>query len=137
MEHLWYLVAALLFWWPAVAVDPSPWRMSHPIRMLYVFMQMPQNSFLAVSIYDAENVIFPHYASVARTWGPSPLTDQAFAGITMWVGGDMIFLFALACIAYGWVQHEEKEGRRADRARAREKAAAARAASAESAGTAQ
>jgi cytochrome c oxidase assembly factor CtaG len=126
-EHMGYIICAALFWWPAVAVDPSPWRLNHPVRLLYVFLQMPQNSFLGVSIYSAETVIFPHYASVARTWGPSALTDQEFAGVVMWVIGDMMFLTTLAFIAYGWVKHEEKEGERADRARAREKAAAANA----------
>ena len=123
LEHLLYLTAALLFWWPALNADPAPWRLNHPVRLLYLFMQMPQNSFLAVSIANATNVIFPHYASLARTWGPSPLTDQEYAGYIMWVGGDLAFLVVLACVAYGWVQHEEKAGVRADRARAREKAA--------------
>lgn len=129
-EHALYLSAALLFWWPALNADPSPWRMNHPIRLLYLFMQMPQNSFLAVSIANATNVIFPHYAGATRTWGPSPLTDQEYAGYIMWVGGDLGFLVVLACVAYGWVKHEEKAAIRADRARAREKAAQARATSA-------
>ena len=38
-EHFWYLGAALLFWWPAIGIDPAAWRMNHPIRMLYVFLQ--------------------------------------------------------------------------------------------------
>ena len=126
-EHAVYIVAALLFWWPAINADPSPWRLGHPVRLLYVFLQMPQNSFLGVSIYGTTNVIFPHYASVARNWGPDPLTDQEFAGIIMWVIGDMMFLVILAFIAYGWVQHEERAAKRADRARDRENAAAARA----------
>jgi putative copper resistance protein D len=124
-EHVLYLASALLFWWPAINADPSPWRMNHPMRMLYVFMQMPQNSFLAVTIANATSVIFPHYASVARDWGPSPLADQEWAGYIMWVGGDIAFLVVLACLGYGWAQHEEREGKRADRTLARQKAAAA------------
>lgn len=125
LEHAWYLSAALLFWWPVVNADPGPWRMNHPMRMLYLFLQMPQNAFLALSIYNAGTVRYAHYASLARTWGPSALTDQELAGITMWVGGDLLFLFALGILAYGWVQHEEREALRQDRARARQKAAAA------------
>ena len=40
LEHALFLGAALLFWWPAVALDPAPWRMAHPARALYVFLQM-------------------------------------------------------------------------------------------------
>jgi cytochrome c oxidase assembly factor CtaG len=124
-EHGLYLTAALLFWWTALGADPSPWRMNHPMRLLYVFLQMPQNSFLAVSIANATRVIFPHYASVTRTWGPSPLADQEWAGYIMWVVGDLGFLVVLAFLAYGWVKHEDRAAKRGDRARARERAAAA------------
>ncbi|MFN8508284.1 MAG: cytochrome c oxidase assembly protein [Dehalococcoidia bacterium] len=123
MEHGWYLGAALLFWWPVLNADPGPWRMNHPTRLLYLFMQMPQNAFLANAIYSAGTVRYRHYAELARTWGPSPLTDQELAGITMWVGGDLLFLVAMGFIAYGWVQHEERAARRIDRQLAREKAA--------------
>jgi len=128
LEHLVYLGAALLFWWPVTGADPSPWRLAHPIRLLYVFLQMPQQSFLAVAIYSSKNVIFPHYESIARTWGPNPLRDQEYAGLIMWLGGDALFIVALACLAYGWVKAEERSAKRQDRARAREKAAAAAAA---------
>ncbi|HEY7970563.1 MAG TPA: cytochrome c oxidase assembly protein, partial [Candidatus Limnocylindrales bacterium] len=30
LEHALYLTVGLLFWWPAIGLDPSPWRMSHP-----------------------------------------------------------------------------------------------------------
>ena len=44
----------------------------------------------------------------------------------MWVFGDLLFLVALAFIAYGWVKHEERATERSDRALARERAAAAK-----------
>jgi cytochrome c oxidase assembly factor CtaG len=127
LEHGWYLGAAFLFWWPVVGADLSPWRLNHPLRLLYVFLQMPQNSFLAVSIYDSTRVIFPHYATLVRTWGPDALTDQEMAGAIMWVAGDLLFLAAFVLIAVGWVRHDEKEAVRQDRAIARSRAAAARA----------
>lgn len=119
LEHLWYMSAALLFWWPVIGADPSPWRMPHPVRLLYVFLQMPQNSFLALAIYNAGEPLYDHYATLIRTWGPSALTDQQAAGITMWVFGDMLFLVALGFLAYAWVKHEEFETKRTDRALAR------------------
>jgi putative membrane protein len=123
-EHAWYLSAALLFWWPVVAADPTPWRMNHPVRMLYVFLQMPQNSFLALAIYSSSSVLYEHYATFERDWGPTPLGDQQLAGITMWVGGDLLFLIAVAFVAYGWVKHEEREAKRQDRRLAQAKLAA-------------
>jgi putative copper resistance protein D len=127
-EHILYVTVALMFWWQVIGIDPTPWRLPHPIRALYVFLQMPQNSFLALSIYGADRVLYNHYATSLRTWGTSPLADQELAGITMWVIGDLMFLTAVAFIIVGWVRHEELEAKRQDRALAREKAARAAAA---------
>jgi putative copper resistance protein D len=124
LEHFWFIGAALLFWWQVIGVEPTPWRMSHPVRLLYLGLQMPQNSFLALSIYGADKVLYRHYETLARSWGPSPLSDQELAGITMWVVGDLLFLSAAALVAYGWVKHEEREAKRVDRQLARERAAA-------------
>ncbi|MGE3075805.1 MAG: cytochrome c oxidase assembly protein [Dehalococcoidia bacterium] len=125
LEHFMYLTAALMFWWQAIGVDPTPWRMPHPVRILYLFLQMPQNTFLALSIYDANHVLYRHYETTLRTWGPSPLGDQQLAGITMWVLGDILFLTATGIVAAGWLKHEEREGKRQDRILARERSAAA------------
>jgi putative copper resistance protein D len=115
LEHLLFLGSALLFWWPAVALDPSPWRMPHPLRALYVFLQMPQNTFLAVTILGAAGVLYPHYATLVRPWGPTPLEDQAMAAGVMWITGDIIFLIAILAILAGWMRHEARDASRADR----------------------
>lgn len=114
-EHVLYLVTGLLFWWPAVALDPSPWRMSHPLRALYVFLQMPQNTFLAVTILGATTVLYPHYATLVRPWGPTPLQDQMTAAGIMWLVGDLVFLVAILAILYGWMRSEARETARTDR----------------------
>jgi cytochrome c oxidase assembly factor CtaG len=115
LEHLAYLVTALLFWWPAVGVDPSPWRMSHPVRVLYVFLQMPQNTFLAVVLLNLDKVLYPHYATLVRSWGPSALDDQRAAAGIMWLAGDTIFLAAILAIVVGWMRAEAHDAGRIDR----------------------
>ena len=95
LEHALYLGAGLLFWWPVVGADPSPWRMPHPARIAYVFLGMPQSAFLGLAIFSAPGVLYQHYATLVRPWGPTPLDDQAWAGGIMWAGGDMMFLIAL------------------------------------------
>ena len=107
LEHALYLIAGLLFWWPAVGLDPSPWRMPHPVRAMYVFLQMPQNTFLAVTILNASDVLYPHYATLVRSWGPSALIDQGIAGGLMWICGDILFLTSMGLILAGWMRHEQ------------------------------
>jgi len=114
LEHALYLGAGLLFWWPVVGADPSPWRMPHPARVLYVFLGMPWSSFLALAIFSAPGVLYPHYATLQRDWGLSPLADQQLAGGIMWVGGDGLFLVAVVAMVAAWMRAEEAEGKRAD-----------------------
>ena len=123
VEHALFLGAALLFWWPAVGLDPAPWRLSHPARLLYVFLQMPQNTFLAVIILNASAVLYPHYATLERPWGPSALLDQKIAGGIMWLAGDLLFIAALAAILVGWMRHDERDTARSERQAEVERAA--------------
>ena len=115
LEHVLFLAVALLFWWPAVGLDPAPWRMPHAGRGLYVFLQMPQNTFLAVVIVFAAAPLYPHYATLQRAWGPTALEDQQIAGSIMWLAGDLLFIAALAAILAGWMRFEERNTAQADR----------------------
>jgi putative membrane protein len=114
LEHVAYLVTGMLFWWPAVGLDPSPWRIPHPLRVLYVFLQMPQNTFLALAIYSASAPLYPTYANMQRGWGPSPLADQQLAGGLMWVIGDLTFLVAILALVVAWMRADERAGARHD-----------------------
>ncbi len=113
-EHGLYIVAGLLFWWPVVGADPSPWRLPHAARVGYLFIGMPQSAFLGLAIYSAPDVLYSHYATVVRSWGPSPLADQQWAGAIMWLGGDMMFFVALALAVWVWLRAEEAENVRVD-----------------------
>jgi putative membrane protein len=115
LEHALFLGAALLFWWPAVGLDPAPWRMPHPVRGMYVFLQMPQNTFLALVILYAAAPLYPHYATLTRPWGPSALADQQVAGGIMWLAGDLLFIAAIGAIIYGWMRFEERDTARSER----------------------
>jgi putative copper resistance protein D len=112
LEHLLFLTAALLFWWPAIGLDPAPWRMPYPARVLYLFLQMPQNTFLALAIYSAAAPLYAHYASLVVPWGPTALADQEAAGAIMWVAGDLTFLLAILGVVVAWMRDEERTAAR-------------------------
>lgn len=115
LEHGLFLSSALLFWWPAVGLDPAPWRMTHPFRIAYVFLQMTQNTFLAVVILDAPSVLYLHYATLFRPYGIDPLVDQKLAAGLMWITGDLIFFAAIMLLVVGWMRAEGRSVARADR----------------------
>jgi putative membrane protein len=114
LQHLTFLGAALLFWWPVVAADPARWRLPHPVRLFYLFLAMPQNSFLGIALMSAPPSLYPHYLSNGRTWGPTPAVDQSVGGMLMWVGGDVVFLLAMGLVVAAWVRAEDRRTARED-----------------------
>ncbi len=114
LQHFTFLAAALLFWWPVIGADPSRWRLPYPVRLFYLFLAMPQNSFLGVAIRSASTVLYPHYLTNVRSWGPTPLADQNLGGVLMWVGGDIVFLIAMALVVSAWVRQEDRRTARLD-----------------------
>jgi len=122
-QHATFLGAALLFWWPAIGADPSPWRLPHPVRLFYLFLALPQNSFLGVALLNTGTVLYPHYVTNLRSWGPTPLDDQHLGGVIMWVFGDIAFLVGMAIVVAAWMRHEERRTARIDARLAAERAA--------------
>jgi cytochrome c oxidase assembly factor CtaG len=127
-EHVAFLTAGLLFWWPVVAADPAPRRLGHPVRALYLLLQMPPSSFLGMAILFASAPLYPHYASLGAPYGIDPLADQQLAGGIMWLAGDVVLIGAILAVVAAWMRHEERDApaaeRRveADRARLQERA---------------
>lgn len=119
LEHLLYLAAGVLFWWPVIGADPSRWRLGPIARMVYLAVQMPFNTAVGLAIYFAPGVLYPHYATLDRTWGPDPFTDQQVAGIVMWGAGDVILLVALVLAIAAWLRADEKRSRRVEEQAAR------------------
>lgn len=114
IEHLAYLLTALLFWWPAIGVDPAPNLISHPGRVLYLMISMPVPAFLGVAIANAGTVLYPTYAH-ATPWGTSALADQQAAGTLMWVAGTFTTVPALGTVVMRWLDEESRRGSRRDR----------------------
>lgn len=115
LEHALYLGSALLFWWPIVALDPAPHRMKLPARLMYVFLQMPQNSFLAMALLFAEDPLYPHYVTLGSPYGIEALADQKLAAGFMWFFGDVLFLAVLVALLAMWMRREERDTAVADR----------------------
>jgi cytochrome c oxidase assembly factor CtaG len=111
LEHLLYLVSAVLFWSPVVGIDPSPKRLSHPARLLYLFLAMPQASFLGLAMWGASRVLYPSYQA---TLGSAALDDQRLAGTIMGSAGMLVMVPALGLVVLDWLAREEREAARTE-----------------------
>jgi cytochrome c oxidase assembly factor CtaG len=134
-EHMLYLAAGLLFWWPVVAADPIPRRLGYGARLAYVGLQMPLNAAVGLAIYFAPTVLYPHYATIVRSWGPSALIDQQIGGVIMWGVGDLLLLAMVPALIASWMRADARQSIRSDARLAASRAAeAAEAAAARAAG---
>ncbi len=112
LEHLLYVVSAVLFWSPVAGIDPSPKRLSHPARLLYLFLAMPQASFLGLALWGTNRILYPSYQAAL---GPAAaLDDQHLAGTIMGSAGMLVMVPALGLVLLDWLQREEREGARID-----------------------
>jgi cytochrome c oxidase assembly factor CtaG len=110
-EHLAWITAALIYWWPIVGRDPTPHPLSHPVRMLSLFLAMPMMSFLALTIYVAGTPLYPAYAALPDPWGARALDEQHWAAVQMWLIGNLALVLAILLVTVAW-KHTEDEGQR-------------------------
>ena len=98
LEHLSFLSAALLFWWPII--QPYPWVARTPRWLIlpYLFLADFQNTALSAFLIFCDRVVYPTYATVPRITSLNPLEDQAAAGAIMWVAGSVFFLIPVGLI---------------------------------------
>jgi len=99
VEHLCFLGAALLFWWPVIQPWPSRAEWPRWAMIPYLFLADFQNTALAAFLIFCDRVVYPSYAVAPRLLNLSPLDDQAAAGAVMWVPGSIVFLIPIGLIA--------------------------------------
>lgn len=114
IEHLLYLAAASLFWWPLLSPDPLRWRLHPGARFLALLAQVPPMSFLAITIIGASTPLYPAYIGRTDAFGIDALTDQWVAGSLMWAAGDLALVLPVIAILVALVRHDEAEAKRID-----------------------
>ena len=93
LEHLVYLVAGLLLWWPVLDADPAPSRQLGGLgRLIYLLAAMPAMALLGAFMNRHPAVLYPSYGPSAHQLGISAVADQQRAGAIMWVIGSMIIV---------------------------------------------
>jgi putative membrane protein len=127
-QHLCFLVAGFLFYWPLMSTVPETPQLSPPLKCLYLFLNTIPAGIIGASITYAGPGLYPHYEEASvRPWGIDLKTDQEIAGLVMWVGMNSLFLIMITVIFLRWATREETRDRDALRAssRARRQPAAA------------
>jgi putative copper resistance protein D len=102
-EHTLYLSAGVLFWLPVLA--PQPLRpLPYPMRLLYLFVALPQGALLAFALASGHRALYPHYAQINGT--AAALADQTTAAAVMWIAGGLIVFVAFLATLGVWAARE-------------------------------
>jgi len=96
VQHLCFMVAATLMWWPVLSPMPELPRLSYPLQMLYLFLMTIPMSIVAVCIAYSDHALYPFYAAAPRIWGITPMQDQTIGALIMWIPGGLFFFTVIS-----------------------------------------
>jgi putative membrane protein len=102
LEHLMFMAAAVLMWWPLASQLPELPRLAYPGQMLYSFLMSIPMSIIAVYIAMSDHVLYPAYAAAPRVLPLSPLEDQLLGALIMWIPGGIIFYVIMTVVFFKW-----------------------------------
>jgi putative membrane protein len=119
LEHLSFLVTAVIFWWP-VTVQPVERRhMGYSGMLIYLFAGALANTVLGIILTFAPAGLYPEYLhpedsyhilSIIRgSWELDAQSDQQLGGLLMWIPGGLFFLGAILSVLARWFNEPEDD----------------------------
>ena len=100
LEHLTFLAAGVVFWWPIVVPSGRRHAMSVVGKIAYLAFAGVPPTILGLAFILSPNVIYPFYAAAPRVTPLSPLDDQLLAGLVMFGLGNIIYFVAIWVIFF-------------------------------------
>ena len=105
LEHLCYLAAGFLLWWPVF--QDSPRRLGSGGKAVYLGAAFVFASPFGLVVSLLGRPIYPFYEHAPRLWGIGALQDQRIAGVAMTVEEAVLF-FCLLLVYVSRFFHEEE-----------------------------
>jgi putative membrane protein len=100
LEHLSFLAAGVLFWWPIMVPAGRRFAMSAIGKIAYLGFAGVPPTILGLAFILSPAVIYPFYAAAPRVTPLSPLDDQLAAGLIMFGLGNLIYFAAIWVIFF-------------------------------------
>jgi putative membrane protein len=100
LEHVTFLAAGVLFWWPILVPHEQPRGMGAMGKIAYLGFAGVPPTILGLAFILSPTVIYPFYAAAPRVTPLSPLDDQLVAGLVMFGLGNLIYFAAIWVIFF-------------------------------------
>jgi putative membrane protein len=109
LQHLLFIAASVLMWWPILSPLPELPRASYPAQMLYCFLMVIPMSIISIYVAMADTLLYPAYAAAPRILAISPMQDQQYGGLIMWIPGGVFFYAVMTVVFFKWSQRGEDD----------------------------
>jgi putative membrane protein len=106
LEHVTFLLTALLMWWPVLSPVSHLARLSSGSQVLYLLALSITQIPLFAYVTFASDVLYPTYALAPPLLPLTPLEDQQLGGIIMHVVSMGVLFTALAVVFWRWYRVE-------------------------------
>lgn len=121
LGHQWmivhFLIGGYLFALSMIGIDPVPYRFPYPLRLITLFATMASHAFFGVTMMTGDSLMLADwFGAMGRTWGATPLEDQALGGGIAWGIGELPTLALALFVAVQWSRNDTKVQKRKDRA---------------------
>lgn len=118
--HVWmvahFLVTGYLFVLSLIGIDPVPYRLPYPMRLLVLIAIMAMHAFFGIAIMmNSGLMVAEWFGAMGRQWGPTPIQDQYIGGGVAWSVGEIPTLILAITVAIQWSRSDERQQRRRDR----------------------
>ncbi|MEO8736219.1 MAG: cytochrome c oxidase assembly protein [Edaphobacter sp.] len=104
VEHLCFLFASILFWWPIIRPWPTGRRIHTWGLILYLLSADVINTALSAFLAFCTRPMYPYYLTEPNPFHLSPLSDQVIGAVIMWVFGSLVFLVPAMFITIKLIQ---------------------------------
>ena len=108
LQHLSFLLSAMLFWWSVFR------RSNSGLAAWHLFVTMLHTSVLGALMALAPRVLYQAQTATAARWGLSPLEDQQLAGLVMWVPAGTVYAAAALALTAIWIRRSSDGQGRSD-----------------------
>lgn len=109
VEHLLFMTAAVLMWWPITSRMPELPRLGYPLGMLYIFLLSIAQLIVFAPITFAPTPLYEWYVDAPQIWSISTVVDQQLGAIIMKIGGGILFLTLIIVAFFRWYNVEEQK----------------------------
>jgi putative copper resistance protein D len=118
LGHEWmnihFLITGYLFVQSIIGIDPVPYRLPHPFRLLLLLLTMAFHAFFGLAIMSQTGLLLADWYG-AMGWGTDAIIDQQLGGGIAWSVGEIPTVALAIAVAVQWAGADARETKRSDR----------------------